>query len=59
MSVLARKGAAFLDLLLLVGIVWQVIAAEKQERLQAAFLREFELSREHPHQSAPASSAHE
>ena len=44
---------------LLVGIVWQVIAAEKQERLQAAFLREFELSREHPHQSAPASSAHE
>jgi len=44
---------------LLIGIVWQVIAAEKQERLQAAFLREFESSREHHHQSAPASSARE
>ena len=44
---------------LLIGIVWQVIEAERQERLQAAFLREFELSREHPHQSAPASLAHE
>jgi hypothetical protein len=44
---------------LLIGIVWQVIAAEKQERLQAAFLREFESSRAPTPESAPASSAHE
>ena len=44
---------------LLIGIVWQVIEAERQERLQAAFLREFESSRPQSHQSGPASSAHE
>jgi hypothetical protein len=44
---------------LLVGIVWQVIEAERQDKLQAAFFREFESSRPQSHQLGPASSAHE
>jgi hypothetical protein len=44
---------------LLIGIVWQVIEAERQARLQAAFLREFESSRVLTPESAPASSVHE